>query len=221
MSPMDLPGLERLLEMCQRLELELITTPPAPTHPMAGACVGGYPLDPILAAFYARFGKAIFAPDVGGIGLLQLDDTVDELETQNQQWRSDWQAQLPVPLFVFGGEPGSAYSLVTVPGLADAGGRQPVLLVDLHEEPHALPIASNVDRLFHSYSCFLEALVTHPDYADYPASALVFPWDVTDVLARDERLVELMRAGHFDSLMHLRDPSVREWVARVTASRGQ
>lgn len=220
MSPMDLPGLERLLEVCQRLELELITTPPGEAPPMAGTHVGGYPLDPILAAFYARYGKAIFAPDVAGLGLLQLDDTVNELETDNQQWRSDWQERLPVPLFVFGGEPGLAYSFVTVPGLADAEGRQPVVRVDPYEEPHALPIASNVDRLFHAYSCFLEALQAQPDPGLFGTS-LVFPWDVADVLARDERLVALMRAGHFDSLMHLRDPSVREWVARILGSHGE
>jgi hypothetical protein len=48
---------------------------------------------------------------------------------------------------------------------------------------------------------------------------LTFPWDVTGVLARDERLVELMRAGRFDSLMKHVDGSTRRWAAKVMGSR--
>jgi hypothetical protein len=220
MNPMDLPGLERLLEVCRRLKRTLLTAPPGRAPPLTGTQILGHPLDPMLAAFYARLGKAMFAADVAGMGLFQLDDTVNELETQNRQWQSDWQEQSPVPLFVFGGEPGMAYYYATVPGLADAEGRQPVVRVDPYEDLFALPIASNVDRLFHAYSLFLEALQAQPDPGLFGTS-LVFPWDVADVLARDERLVELMRAGHFNSLMPLHDPSVREWVARVLGSRGQ
>ena len=181
--------------------------------------MGKHSLDPDLAAFYARFGKAVFAADVAGMGLFQLDDTVNELEARNRQWRSSWQERLPVPLFVFGGETGLACYYATVPGLADAEGRQPVLCIDTHEDPYALPLASNVDRLFDTYSRYLEALLAHPDSEEDGAAALPFPWDVPEILAQDGRLVELMRAGCFDSLMP-HDASTRAWAARVVGSRG-
>ncbi|WP_257457835.1 hypothetical protein [Archangium lipolyticum] len=218
MKQMDLPGLERLLEVCQRLKRTLLTTPPGGSPPLAGTRILGHPLDPMLAAFYARFGKAMFAADVAGMGLFQLDDTVNHLEAQNRQWQSDYQEQLPVPLFVFGGEPGMAYYYATVPGLADAEGRQPVVRVDPYEDPFALPIASDVDHLFDSYSRYLETLMAHPDYADYGSAALTFPRGIPDILARDERLVRLLRSGRFDPV--LTNDDCREWAAQLTGSPG-
>ncbi|WP_257453833.1 hypothetical protein [Archangium lipolyticum] len=44
---------------------------------------------------------------------------------------------------------------------------------------------------------------------------LRFPWDATAILSRDERLVELMRAGRFDSLMKNVDEVTRRWAANV------
>jgi hypothetical protein len=220
MEPMDLPGLERLLEVCGRLGRTLLTAPAGHSPPRAGTRILGHALDPMLAAFYARFGKAMFAADVAGMGLFQFDDTLNELEAQNRQWQSDDQQQFPVPLFVFGGEPGMAYYYATVPGLADAEGRQPVVRIDPYEDPFALPIASSVDQFFLAYSRYLEALQAQPD-PGLLGTSLVFPWDVADVLARDEPLVESMRARRFDSLLPVHDTSVHEWVARVTGSHGE
>jgi hypothetical protein len=173
----------------------------------------------MLAAFYARFGKAVFTPESAGMGLFQVDDTANELETQNQLWRQFEQQHMSMPLFVFGGETGLAHYYATAPELADAAGHQPVLRVDTYEDPYALPIASNVDRFFDTYSRYLEALVTHPDYDEERGAALIFPWGVPHLLARDERLVALMRAGHFDPVLP-KDPdgSVRRWVAQVVGA---
>jgi hypothetical protein len=67
--------------------------------------------------------------------------------------------------------------------------------VDTYEfEPKVMPIASNVDRFFDSYSRYLEALVSHPRYRESGKTELLFPWHAAEILARDERLVELMRA---------------------------
>jgi hypothetical protein len=44
---------------------------------------------------------------------------------------------------------------------------------------------------------------------------LIFPWDATEILARDERLVELMRAGRLDSLMKNVDEETHRWADRV------
>jgi hypothetical protein len=72
-----------------------------------------------------------------------------------------------------------------------------------------------VDRFFDSYSRYLEALVAHPRYQQSGEMELDFPLGMTDLLARDERLVELMRAGRFDSLMKNVDDETRHWAAKV------
>ncbi|MFL5358618.1 hypothetical protein [Archangium sp.] len=113
------------------------------------------------------------------------------------------------------------YTYATVPGLADGWGRQPVVQVNTYEyEPLVMPVASNVDRFFDSYSRFLEALVADPYYQETGETSLVFPWHATDILARDERLVELMRAGRFDMLMRNGDDEERRWAARVMGTQG-
>ena len=104
-----------------------------------------------------------------------------------------------------------------MPSLADGWGRQPVVEVDTYEyETRVIPIASNVDRFFDSYSRYLEALVE--DLATRRED-LLFPWHATEILARDERLVELMRAGRFDSLMKNVDDATRRWAAKVMGTQ--
>ncbi|HSP80886.1 MAG TPA: hypothetical protein VLQ93_20330 [Myxococcaceae bacterium] len=71
---------------------------------------------------------------------------MNELEEENRKWKESWQERLPLQLFVFGGETGLAQYFATVPALADGKGRQPVVEVNVYEEPYALPIASDVDR---------------------------------------------------------------------------
>jgi hypothetical protein len=216
MELMTLPGLERLLEVCQRLNLGLKTSPPAREPLRAGILLEGLPFDPVLASVYARMGHAAFASKVMGWVLTQSNDEAHRLEEKNKWWREKLWDLLGVPVIVFGGEMGMAYTYATVPGLADDQGRQPVVEVDTYEyEPKVMPIASNVDRFFDSYSRYLEALVAHPCYQQSVEMALTFPWHATEILARDERLVELMRAGRFDSLMKNVDDETRHWAAKV------
>jgi hypothetical protein len=214
MAQEELPGLERLLEVCRRLSLGTSTLPPGSKPPVAGSKVQGHPLDPMLAAFYARFGKAMFAKDSVGVGLFQVDDSVNELESDNEFWQETWQKRFTLPLFVFGGWSGLAWYLATVPGLADSEGHQPVVFVEAYDEPYALPVASTVDRFFECYSHYIEALVTQPDFEEYGMGALTFPWGVPELLARDARLVELLRTGRFDPLLKT-DGETRAWVSKV------
>jgi hypothetical protein len=220
MDPMALPGLERLMEVCQRLNLGLKTTPPAREPRKAGSLLEGIPFDPVLASVYTRLGHAAFASKVMGWVLSQSNDESHLLEEDNKRWReNDW-ARLGVPTIPFGGDRGMAYTYATVPDLADALGRQPVVRVDTYEyEPYVMPVASNVDRFFDSYSRYLEALVADSRYQDSGETEFLFPWDATEILARDERLVELMRAGRFDSLMKSVDDVTRRWAARVTGTQ--
>ncbi|WP_309892320.1 hypothetical protein [Archangium sp.] len=212
---MALPGLERLLEVCQRLNLGLETSLPAREPLKAGSLLEGLPFDPVLASVYSRLGHAAFATEVRCWVLTQSTDTARDLERTNKSWREDWWEELGTPVIVFGG---STFTYATVPDLADTWGRQPVVRVDTYEfEPKVMPVASNVDRFFDSYSRFLESLVAHPRYQESGETELTFPWDATDLLARDERLVELMRAGRFDSLMRnaMTSDVTRRWFAMV------
>ena len=213
MELMALPGLERLLEACHRLSLGLETSPPAREPLKAGSLLEGLPFDPMLASVYARMGHAVFAANLMGFALIQFDDQEHALEKQNKWWRENWWEELGTPVLVFGGE---VYTYATVPGLADDQGRQPVVEVNTYEdEPKVMPVASNVDRFFDSYSRYLEAVVADSRYQASGEAALTFPWDATETLARDERLVELMRAGRFDSLMKNVDDETRHWAAKV------
>jgi hypothetical protein len=213
MEPMALPGLERLLEVCQRLELGLTTSPPAREPLRAGSLLEGVPFDPVLASVYARLGHAALATQVMSWVLTRSDDQMHRLEENNKWWRENYWDALGEPVIVFGGD---VYSYATVPSLADDQGRQPVIEVNIYEyEPKVMPIASNVDRFFDSYSRYLEALVAHPRYQASGEMELTFPWDATEILARDEWLVELMRAGRFDSLMKNVEDETRHWAAKV------
>ncbi|WP_257451914.1 hypothetical protein [Archangium lipolyticum] len=217
--PLALPGLDRLMGLCQRLNLRLETLPPAREPPRAGSSLEGLPFDPVLASVYARLGYAAFATELIGIGWIldRSDDQVHELEENNKRWREKWWEELGEPVIVFGGD---IYTYATVPGLADQWGRQPVVEVNTQEfdGPHVLPVASNVDRFFDSYSRYLEALVADSRYQESGEKELIFPWDAADILARDEPLVELMRSGRFDSLMKNMKESnaTRRWFAKVT-----
>jgi hypothetical protein len=217
MESMVLPGLERMIEVCQRLSLRLESLPPAREPLKAGDLLEGLPFDSVLAMVYARLGYAAFGTGVKGWGILQSDDQVHALEKENNWWREAWWEELGEPMIVFGGD---LYTYATVPRLADERGRQPVVQVDTYEEPYSLPVASNVDRFFDTYSRFLEAVVADPDYQQTGKSDLLFPWDATELLAQDERLVVLMRAGCFDSLMKIGDDSTRRWAAKVMGTEG-
>jgi hypothetical protein len=215
MESMALPGLERLMEVCQRLNLGLETLPPAREPLKAGDPLEGLPFDPVLASVYARLGYAAFGTGAMGWGLIQSEDQVHRLEERNKWWREEWWKELGAPVIVFGGD---LYAYATVPHLADEWGRQPVVRVDTYEyDPHVMPVASNVDRFFDSYSRFLEAVVADPDYQQTGRKNSLFPWHVTDILSRDERLGELMRARSFDALMKNVKASeeVRQWFEKV------
>ncbi|WP_163870921.1 hypothetical protein [Myxococcus eversor] len=178
--------------------------------------MGGHPLDPMLAAFYSRSGSARFADDAY---LLRVNDDENQLDEKNQWWRESWQKRLDLTVCVFGGEANLAYYFATVPGLADARGCQPVVEVDTYEldGPVVMPLASNVDRFFDLYASYLEALVAHEDYAERGSAALSFPWKVPHLVARDERLVQLIEEGRFD--FPQAGPEARTWALQVLEAR--
>jgi len=219
MQPLPLPGLERLIAICQSFLLGVNVDPPARHPAEAGALVEGLPFDPVLAAVYARLGDAALGTRLGGISILSADDESDGRAESNRLWREQGQKEVALPLFLFAAEPGTAYYYATVPSLADERRYQPVVHVADYalDDYMTLPIASDVDRFFNTYARYLEALVAHPAFPQEGEVALTFPWDVPELIREDARLVSLIRAGRFDSVMKA-DDSVRRWLDRVLAA---
>ncbi|MFY0525220.1 hypothetical protein ACN28I_19430 [Archangium gephyra] len=208
---MNLPGLERLLGVCQRLNLGLETSPPTREPLKVGTLLEGVSFDPVLASVYSRLGHAVFADRLSTLALYGDDEESRDFEKINKIGRDRWWEELGAPVIVFGGD---VHAYATVPGLADEQGRQPVVQIDTYEPDfRVMPIASNVDRFFDSYSRYLEAADSH--YQQTGERDLYFPWHATEILARDERLVELMRAGRFDALMKNVDDTTRRWATKV------
>ncbi len=206
-----LPGLTHFLEVCQRHQILLEKEPPTHPVPPAGAPIAGLPFDPMLAVIHSRIGHFRLAE---GLTLLRLVDAQGfDLHQVNERWRGERPEPLR-SLLVFAKEDLLAYYYATVPSLADARGCQPVVDIDVHAAPHAIPVASDVERFFDTYARYLEALVQSPGFEEDGFAALVFPWDVPELLAADRPLVELLRAGRFDFLLP-RDEETRQWVARV------
>jgi hypothetical protein len=229
-----IPCLDRLLEACARHGIPVDIQPPGRAPPKAGELVAGFPLDPVLARIYARAGSIAFGGRLEGIHLYRLDDQANHLAEENEERRRRWPEALRSALFLFAHEPALAYYLATVPKLAaGAERRQPVVQVDTYEDPYALPVASNVDRFFDTYSLYLERQQecahsaaeatrgispgTLLEGASDVVGQLVFPWHVPDLIAQDQPLVEMLRAGRFDFLMGTSE-DVRRWVGQVLAA---
>jgi hypothetical protein len=199
----------RFLEVCRNLNLE--QEPPQLPKRTAGEPVAGLPLDSLLAAVHAQVGYV--GLEEGFVLLRAGDARQSELLRVNERWRRA-QAGPFDALLVFGKEDMLAYHYATVPHLADARGLQPVVKVDMHEEPYAVPLASNVDRFFDTYSRYLEILVAEPDYEEFGPAVRTFPWQVPELIAQDQPLVESLQAGHFDFLLP-KDEETRSWVAMI------
>ena len=209
-----LPGLERLLDTCGRVDYPVDTRPPGHSIPGAGQLVAGYPLDPVLATVYKRFGKARFGGEYDGFLLHQLDDEWDGLTVGSAQRRQGEREPFHSSV-IFGSTPAMAYYYATVPKLADGRGYQPVLYIDAYEEGFVVPVASDVDRFFDTFSRYVELVVRDAGYRSGGApEETFFPLSVPQLIAWDRPLVERLAAGHFDFLM-TRTPDTRKWTARV------
>jgi hypothetical protein len=184
----------------------------------------GLPLDPLLAAFYKQWGKLSLTTDQAGVFIIPWGSDSDDspqaennLQTENKRWRGTLEEQQAYSaLLFFAGEPNTLYRYATMPELADAQGLQPVVHVDLHEEPYALPIASSVDLFFDLYARYLKELASTPRHGATLLSS--FPLEVPHLFAPDRRLVGLIRDGHFEPLLSpaaRTDVSVQQWLRKI------
>lgn len=199
--------------------------------------MAGLPCDPLLSAVHSRVGTLGLSD-----GFFFFPLKTEEgggLATMNEEWRREWSEPFR-GLLVFAKEQALAYYYATVPKLADEQGIQPVVRVDTYEDLYALPIASSVDRFFDTYSHSLERQVEliredaefrarlDAEFGPSPPDSLSallsehtphinFPWEVPDLIARDEPLVRLLRAGRFDFLMEGCEDA-HKWVGKVLAA---
>jgi hypothetical protein len=208
------PGLTHLLEVCRRRQLLLEQEPAAHPAPTAGVSISGVPLDPVLAAVHSHVGH--FRIQEGFFLLRLVDAQKFDLARVNERWRQN-QPEPFRSLLVFAKEDLLACYHATVPSLANEHGVQPVVDVDIHSAPHAIPVASDVDRFFDTYARYIEALVESPRFEEDGFSSLAFPWDVPSLIAADRPLVEMLRAGRFDFLMP-RNDETRRWIAQVLSA---
>jgi hypothetical protein len=210
-SATELPGFERLLEVCRSRAHPLKVEPPLPSARPVEASVAGQPMDPQLAALHARTGylwvrdELYFFP--------ARHERRPDLHRVNAHWRKDW-AEPFGSLLVFAKDDRLAYCYATVPSLVDARGLQPVVWVDVYEALYAVPVASCVDHFFATYARYLEAAPVVSGDEEHAPPLRAFPWSATEAIARDQELVRSIRAGHFDFLLTA-NARAREWVEKL------
>lgn len=224
MKDVAMPGLERLLAVCEKYPVRAQLRKPWDGAPTAGVPVLGRPLDPMLAAFYSRLGglhldlDLFVEPCVEQVnGILMANEHVE------RYWPEPFRS-----LLIFGGKEASSYTYATVPSLADAQGFQPVVEIDPHEDFYALPIASNVDRFFDTYARYLTLIHETPEISEERGAWPVFPWEVPELIAADRPLMGMIVDGCFDFLMFQEgvaarkvNEEIREWIARLRAASGE
>lgn len=217
-ADIPLPGLDRLMEVYRKHGLPLKILPPGRTPPSAGELVAGHPFDPVLAAVYRRLGGADFGflDDFNGEFFLNpVNDQLNGIVLDTEGFRrpeEPWHSSV-----IFGGIPGLAYYYAVVPELADEQGRQPVIYIDAYMDRYVLPIASNVDRFFDALSHYIDMLVVDQGYLFDGMRGIHFPISVPELIARDQRLVEMIATGRFDFIMNLGD-EFQDWLARVKSA---
>jgi hypothetical protein len=220
MNEISLPGLERLLAVCEKYPVQAHIRKPWGGAPTAGTLLLGRPLDPMLAAFYSRLGGFHLDFD---LFVEPCDEQINGILKANEEVQPYW----PEPfrsLLIFGCKDASSYTYATVPSLADARGFQPVVRINPYEDIYALPIASNVDRFFDTYARYLELIYQTPELSEERGAWPVFPWEVPELIAADRALMGMLVEGRFDFLMFQEgveaqrtNKEIREWIAQLRA----
>jgi hypothetical protein len=114
---------------------------------------------------------------------------------------------------IFSEETGFPLYYGTVARLADVQGLQPVVHVNGYEA-YAAPVASSVDRFFDTYSRYLELMVVDIEYIHHGIASIGFPWSMTQLIAQDKPLMELVHAGRFDFMTNnFRDAT--QWLQEL------
>jgi hypothetical protein len=203
-------GFEAFSEQCRRLGIAATL---APASRAAPSSVLGQPLEPTLVSLYAAHdGTWWFAPEFE-LRVYPLAGP-DALEWRNHSLRRSAHEHVPPypfdEMLVFAQYGAQADRLATIPALADAAGRQPVIYLDLHEDPWAVPVASSVDGVFDLLAQYIDRATTSLGRAGLVE--IDFPLDVGDLIAADDSLRAMIASGSFEGLIR-GDSSIREWMS--------
>jgi len=177
--------------------------------------VCGAPIDPQLATIY----KELSFAELGEFSLARWDDEENGLHAWNERVRG-YDLEPYRSCIIFGGVAGLAYCYATVPALADERKLQPVVEINYHAaELSAVPLASSVNRFFDLYASYLDQTTAENETAlrksapwDIPPHT--FPWSVPELVAQDEPLMALVRAGSFNSLTNDHEDAL-EWLRKL------
>lgn len=193
-ATIPLPGLDHLISRLIFHDETVDLRPPAPAIPQVGEQIAGMPLDPMLAALYAR-------TKGGRLGNLYITFS-DDLASSND--KSRWNVEgdsRPKWLFSYAGFGGLAFDFATVPSLANAEGIQPVVFYIRYEDQPILPMASDIDRAFRLYATYCDQCHEEGGTLWHSPIDINFPDSVVKEIAQDRPFVELLEAGRFDNLI--------------------
>jgi hypothetical protein len=188
------------METARRLGVPLETLSAGHSPPKAGEQLYGMPIDPLLAAAFSRCGVLVLGSSSTQWAMLtRCNDEVNGLLLENKEWQDyfphDFWPEHFRALMLFGNE--MLYRYATVPELANSTGMQPVIRVDPHEDIHALPVASDLDRFFDAYSRYLEIAVQDAEYQATGVSWVRFPYGVPEIIATRYVQVGEVNESHF------------------------
>jgi len=205
-------GFDRLLDTCRTLGIGVELGQGAMRVPET---ILGTPLDGDLARLLATHDGCRLR--LGGWRFTLYPVGTDEgLVYQNEGLRrlsNDYLEPYPFSeLVVFAQKGLQATYFATVPKLANSSGRHPVILVDTHEDPWALPIASSVDGTFTLLARYLDFAIGRSG-PEGPAE-YDLPFDVPQLLVEDGPLRSLVQSGALDPFVR-GDSVVQEWVRQT------
>ncbi len=206
MTANPLPGFDAFEAACKQRGFTW-----RPFAPVAGA--GDLDWTPLGAAADADLAALQARCDGGRFWEIDLAPRARLLEHNPMLRRGSGTLPIAHQLVVFASWHGLAWHLATVPALADTGGRQPVVWLDLYDDGAVTPIASSVDRCFSLLAEHVERFAPSPGGDSEPA----FAGSVAGSIATDTRLLELSGAvPMIDLLAHGTGPE--PWFAELLAA---
>ena len=127
-------------------------------------------------------------------------------------------------LMLFGSD--MRYCYATVPELANSEGRQPVVFLEPIRGYLTLPVASDVNRFFDTFSRGMwRSWSKTPTIKPVAPLGVGFPYGVPELIARDTPLLGMIKEGRFDRLMYERNKtgwrderafaSTQVWISKI------
>ena len=202
------PGFDALVGQCRKLGMVPTLGPPSGEVPET---ILNQPLDTALARLYAAHDHVWWWDELYlHVWPVHGHDGIGPKNESQRAYGEDYVPPYPFEELLIWAQLGRQASyLASVPALADARGAQPVLLLDTHEDPYALPLAFGADAAFALLARYLERATATGGRAGI--EELCLPWDVGDLVASDAPLREVVRGGRLDAFTR-GDASVEHWI---------